>query len=292
MLLPDEASPALVVCGEATKTLRDMPDGCVQCCVTSPPYWGAQRDYGMPDQLGMEKTPEEYVARLVKVFGEVRRVLRKDGVMWLNIGDSYAASGKGGGGSMMLARGHQWGDRKHLKGWRSPPPGYKQKDLVGVPWMLATALRSDGWTLRRDVVWDKGAATEPPRADRPSGSHEMVFLFSKGTRYAFDASVLPHGSVWQVQPRGYEGHSAAFPPALIEPMIRSGSRVGDIVLDPFAGSGTAIIVALGLDRRGIGIELNPDYAKLIEGRLAGPLGTGTLFDTSPPRAAAALFAEE
>src|SRR5580692_24857 len=172
-----------ILIGHVLDKLRELPDESVHCCVTSPPYWGAQRDYGHPGQIGMEKTPEEYIAALLGVFREVDRVLRGDGVCWIVIGDSYAASGKGGGGSMMIARGHQWGHRAHLKGWRSPPPGYKQKDLVGVPWMLATALRSDGWTLRRDVVWDKGSATEPTRSDRPSGSHEYIFLLSRGIRY-------------------------------------------------------------------------------------------------------------
>lgn len=159
--------------GDCRDALPMLPDNSVQCIVTSPPYWGAQRDYGHPGQIGMEKTPEEFVAVLVAIFREVRRVLRDDGVLWLNLGDSYAASGKGGGGKMMLARGHQWGHRAHLKGWRSPPPGYKEKDLVGVPWMTAQALRGDGWTLRRDVVWNKGSATEPTRGPIPDGQYVL-----------------------------------------------------------------------------------------------------------------------
>jgi DNA modification methylase len=247
-------------------------DASVNCCVTSPPYWGAQRDYDHADQLGHERRPEDFVADLVSIFTDVRRVLRDDGCLWLNIGDSYAASGKGGGGKLMLARGHKWEHRKHLKGWRSPPPGYKQKDLVGVPWMLAFALRADGWFLRRDVVWNKTAATEPTRADRPSGSHEMLFLLSKARRYAFDPAPLPHGTVWSVKPLGYEGHDAAFPPDLIEPCILAGCPVGGTVLDPFGGAGTTGLVADRLQRDAILIELNPEYAEIARNRIASEAG--------------------
>jgi len=253
--------------GDCRDVLKTLPDASVHCVVTSPPYWGAQRDYGMDAQLGMERTPEEFVASLVGVFNEIARCLRPDGVLWLNIGDSYAASGKGGGGKMMLARGHQWGHRAHLKGWRSPPPGYKQKDLVGVPWMDAFALRASGWTLRRDVVWDKGSATEPTRADRPCVSHEMLFLFSRAIRYSFDPAPLPHGSVWRVAPQGFDGHGAAFPPTLIEPCIKAGCPAGGTVLDPFGGAGTTGLVADRLQRDAILIELNPEYAAMAKRRI-------------------------
>lgn len=256
-----------ILCGDSREELDLMPSGSVNCIVTSPPYWGAQRDYGMDGQFGMERTPEEFVVNLVAVFREARRVLRDDGCLWLNIGDSYAASGKGGGGKMMLARGHQWGHRAHLKGWRSAPPGYKQKDLVGVPWLLATAMRADGWYLRRDIVWDKKTATEPTRADRPSGSHEMLFLFSKSTKYQFDTKALPHGTVWRVSTKGHKGHSAAFPPDLIEPCVLAGCPVGGTVLDPFFGAGTTGLVAERNGRNSIGIELNPAYVEIAKRRL-------------------------
>ena len=246
--------------------LSQLPDESVHCVVTSPPYWGAQRDYGMDGQIGMETTPEAFVSRLTTVFDQVRRVLRDDGVLWLNMGDSYAASGKGGGGKMMIARGHQWGHREHLTGWRAPPPGYKQKDLVGVPWMLAFALRSSGWILRRDVIWSKGSATEPTRADRPAGSHEYLFLFSKSIRYHFDASVLPHGTVWYVKPEGAEGHGAAFPQRLVKYVVEAGCPPSGVVLDPFGGSGTTGLVASGLQRDAVLIELNPAYADLARSR--------------------------
>jgi DNA modification methylase len=262
-----------ILVGDARAKLRELAASSVQCCVTSPPYWGAQRDYEHPGQLGHERTPEAYITEVVAVFEEVRRVLADDGVCWLNIGDSYAASGKGGGGKLMLARGHKWDHRKHLKGWRSPPPGYKEKDLVGIPWMLAFALRNAGWFLRRDIIWDKSAATEPARADRPSGSHEMLFLLSKRKRYAFDPEPLPHGTVWKVKPLGYEGHGAAFPPALIEPCILSGCSKGGTVLDPFGGSGTAGLVADRLQRNAILIEINPEFAALAGRRICadGPM---------------------
>lgn len=261
-----------ILVGDCRERLRELPDASVHCCVTSPPYWGAQRDYGHDGQLGHEKTPEAFVAELVAIFAEVRRVLRDDGVLWLNMGDSYAASGKGGGGKMMLARGHQWGHRAHLKGWRSPPPGYKQKDLVGVPWMLAFALRADGWFLRRDVIWNKQAATEPARADRPSVSHEPMFLLSKARRYHFDITPLPHGTVWSISTQGAEGHGAAFPPALIEPCILAGCPTGGTVLDPFFGAGTTGLVADRLGRDCIGVELNPEYAAIAERRIQGDAG--------------------
>lgn len=257
-----------VLTGNSLDVLRGLPASSAQCCITSPPYWGAQRDYGVPGQLGMERTPEEYIAALGAVFGELRRVLAPDGVAWVNLGDAYAASGKGGGGSMMLKRGHRWRHRAHLKGWRSPPPGYKQKDLVGTPWMLAFALRSSGWYLRRDIVWDKGSATEPTRADRPSGSHEMLFLLSQDRRYRFDASPLPHGTVWRVRPSGtYEGHAATFPPELIEPCILSSSSPGDTIIDPFGGAGTTALVADRLQRNAVMIELNPEYSELARARV-------------------------
>jgi site-specific DNA-methyltransferase (adenine-specific) len=203
----------------------------------------------------------------VPIFRELRRVLRRDGVLWLNLGDSYAASGKGGGGSLSKAHKQAWGDRKHLKGWRAPPAGYKQKDLVGIPWLVAQALRQDGWFLRRDIVWDKGTANEPPRVDRPSGSHEMLFLFSRSQKYAFDQSALPHGTVWRVRPSAVPGHSATFPPSLIEPLILASSPVDGMVLDPFGGAGTTGLAAERTGRNSVLIELNPVYAALAQNRI-------------------------
>lgn len=255
--------------GDCIAGMKTLAAKSVQCCVTSPPYW-AQRDYGHQGQIGMEKTPEDYLAKLLEVFAEVWRVLRDDGVLWLNIGDSYAASGKGGGGKLMAVRGGKWGHRKNLTGWRSPPAGYKQKDLVGIPWQLAITLRRAGWTLRRDVIWNKGSATEPTRRDRPSVSHEFVFLLSKGIRYWFDNSHLPHGTVWNIKPRGYDGHSAAFPLALAKICVLTGCPEGGTVLDPFGGAATTGVVCRDLGRDCILCELNPDYAAIGERRLLEP----------------------
>jgi site-specific DNA-methyltransferase (adenine-specific) len=255
--------------------------GKVDAVVTSPPYWGAQRDYGHGEQLGHERSPEEFCAEMCRLFSGVREVLSERGTLWLNLGDSYAASGKGGGGKMMLDRGHAWGHRAHLKGWRSPPEGYKQKDLVGVPWMLAFAMRASGWTLRRDVVWNKASATEPTRPDRPAGSHEMLFLFSRGIHYNFDVSALPHGTVWMVRPQGYEGHPAAFPIDLINPCALASTNRGETILDPFMGSGTTGIAAVKLGRKFIGIEIEPKYFDIACRRISKVLDQPDLFIERP-----------
>jgi DNA modification methylase len=155
--------------GDALERLREMPDESVQCCVTSPPYWGL-RDYGVAGQMGMESTPEEFVASMVAVFGEVRRVLRDDGTLWLNIGDSYAGS---------LSR----------------TPRLKAKDLVGVPWTLALALRADGWYLRRDIIWSKPNPMPESVTDRPTSAHEYIFLLSKSPRYFYDAEAIREPSL-------------------------------------------------------------------------------------------------
>lgn len=206
----------------------------------------------------------------MEVFREVRRVLRDDGTLWLNMGDSYAASGKGGGGKLMESRGEAWAHREKLTGWRSAPPGYKQKDLVGVPFMLAFALRADGWYLRRDIVWDKGVPTEPTRADRPNVQHEPVFLLSKSKQYAYVLPEFQEGTVWRIPPHNdQEGHTATMPPALAERCILRGSLPGAVVLDPFTGSGTTGVAAIGLSRSFVGCELNPEYVRLAERRIGG-----------------------
>lgn len=168
--------------GDALTVLKTLPDQSVQCCVTSPPYFGL-RDYGVAGQLGLEKTPQLYVDAMVGVFSEVKRVLRNDGTLWLNAGDSYAArvtSGGNGGLTNIQASSIR------EKGWRGPPDGMKDKDLIGVPWMLAFALRADGWYLRSDIIWAKPNGMPESVRDRPTRSHEMVFLLSKSRRYFYD----------------------------------------------------------------------------------------------------------
>jgi site-specific DNA-methyltransferase (adenine-specific) len=142
-----------ILTGDCREMLRTLPDESVHCCVTSPPYW-RQRDYKMPEQIGLEQQPEQYISELVSVFADVWRVLRREGTLWINIGDKWASGGHGGGGSFMRDRGDAWAHAKNAKGWRSPPRDYKDKDLVGIPWMLAFALRSDGWYLRQCNIWE------------------------------------------------------------------------------------------------------------------------------------------
>lgn len=172
--------------GEALAILRTLADESVHCIVSSPPYW-RQRDYGMPGQLGLEQTPEEYVDRLVEIFREARRVLRTDGTAWVNLGDKWASGGNGGGGSFMEERSEAWAHVKSNKGWRSPPAGYKDKDLVGVPWMFAFAARADGWFLRQCNIWGKPNCMPESVTDRSTVAHEYVFHLTKNNDYWYDA---------------------------------------------------------------------------------------------------------
>ena len=171
--------------GDCRELLREMPAGSVRCCVTSPPYWGL-RDYGHAGQLGLEPTPEEYVARLVEVFREVRRVLADDGTLWLNLGDSYASGGRGGG--MEGEAGEkQRSNFGALLGPKKAPDGLKPKDLVGIPWRVAFALQADGWYLRSDIIWAKPNPMPESVTDRPTKAHEYLFLLAKSQRYYYDA---------------------------------------------------------------------------------------------------------
>ena len=167
--------------GNNIDTLKSLPDRSVDCCVTSPPYYGL-RDYGVAGQIGQEKTPMEYIERLIFIFREVRRVLRDDGTLWLNIGDSYVGSG---------GDGNQW-DFNHKQAKKTKvksgevPAGMKPKDLMGIPWMLAFALRADGWYLRQDIIWSKPSVMPESVKDRFCKSHEHIFLLSKKPKYYFD----------------------------------------------------------------------------------------------------------
>ncbi|VXC86927.1 Modification methylase XcyI (modular protein) [Enterobacterales bacterium 8AC] len=172
--------------GDCVELMRTMPEKAFHTCVTSPPYYGL-RDYGVDGQIGLEPTPEEFIEKLVGVFREVRRVLRDDGTLWVNIGDSYATGGRGGGGSFMDARSDgAWKGKSAVTGWRSAPEGMKHKDLMGIPWMLAFALRADGWYLRQDIIWHKPNPMPESVRDRCTKAHEYIFLFSKSPRYYFD----------------------------------------------------------------------------------------------------------
>lgn len=276
-----------------------------QTCVTSPPYFGL-RDYGHPGQLGLEKTPEEFIANMVEVFRCVRDVLADDGTLWLNIGDSYANDGKWGGKHAKALHGNTSIGRTKVQ------TGLKRKDLIGIPWMLAFALRADGWYLRQDIIWHKPNLMPESVTDRCTKAHEYIFLLSKSERYYFDSEAIKEPavwapskqskeverapgyyggkgtdssrndknfkairemrnrrSVWTVATRPYKGaHFATFPPALIEPCILAGSRPGDIVLDPFMGSGTTAQVAKQHGRHWLGCELNESYGPLQQQRIA------------------------
>lgn len=341
-----------IITADVLDGLRSLPSESVNCCITSPPYY-ALRDYGVPGQLGLEKTPEEYIANMTAVFCEVRRVLRNDGVLWLNIGDSYATTGganTGGDGRRV-----DGGTPYKMSGLpRTSGGGIKPKDLIGIPWMLAFALRADGWYLRCDVIWSKPNPMPESVADRPTKAHEYIFLMAKSERYWYDAEAIreravngdpnsPRGSrgvlgemnsgvrkqddlgkrtytgfnarcpasvkaqmrengtglyppywadtggvgrptetrnkrsVWEVATAPYpEAHFATFPPDLIKPCVLAGCPEGGTVIDPFMGSGTTGVVALSYGRKFIGIELNGEYVKLAEKRLAPVLSQGLL----------------
>lgn len=289
--------------GECRTILRTLPSESMQMCVTSPPYWGL-RDYGHADQFGLEPTPAEYVANMVDVFREVRRVLRDDGTLWLNLGDSYARSGgeQGGGNRELL---HMSGTQKRLT---EVPEGLKPKDLCGIPWRVAFALQDDGWWLRQDIIWAKPNPMPESVTDRCTKAHEYLFLLAKSERYFYDKDAIAEEalvgnhkrtvfdnatgavpprqsqhsglrasnndtrnarSVWTIATQPYSGaHFATMPPTLAERCILAGSRIGDTVLDPFLGSGTVGMVAERNGRMWFGCELNPAYEPLIKERTA------------------------
>lgn len=292
--------------GDVVDVLRGMADGSVQAVVTSPPYYGL-RDYGVEGQIGLEGTPSEYVERLVGVFREVRRVLRDDGTVWLNLGDSYGGpAGNNQGGMSAIGGGQQTKNGAIFSG-RLGAAGTRAKDLIGIPWRVAFALQADGWYLRQDIIWAKPNPMPESVRDRCTKAHEYIFLLSKSAKYYYDAEAVAElpvssmrsrekfngegavdtkkrgwgsycgtyptrnrRSVWTVATSPYSGaHFATFPPKLIEPCILAGCPEGGTVLDPFAGSGTVLMVAAKQGRIGWGIELNPEYVELARRRVLG-----------------------
>ena len=289
--------------------LRRLPDNSIDCCVTSPPYFGL-RDYGVSGQIGLEASPEAYIVQLVEVFTEVRRILKQKGTLWVNIGDSYAGSGRGKGDinkKGIQQKASYVGD--FIKPYRLD--GYKNKDLIGIPWLLAFALRASGWYLRQDIIWSKPNPMPESVTDRCTKSHEYIFLFSKSAKYYFDSEAIQTdtmGSEHDKKSRigrktypteringirnsgGYypkankrdvwtvctspepEAHFACFPQMLIMDCIKAGCPENGIVLDPFMGSGTTAVVARKLDRNFIGFELNPQYVKIAKTKLKRELG--------------------
>lgn len=284
---------------DAKEALKGLESQSVHTVVTSPPYFNL-RDYGVEGQIGIEETPDIYIQSLLEVFREIKRVLRDDGTLWVNIGDNYASSppgkvrgvsessGLNGANSDKyrdtLMRGH--GTKRDT----SKLPGIKPKDLIGIPWMLAFALRKDGWYLRQEIIWSKPTVLPESVKDRCTKSHEQIFLLSKNPRYYCDQEALTEPtadgkgirrkrSVWSVTPKPYKGaHFATFPVELITPCILAGSPIGGVVLDPFMGSGTTGEAALRLGRDFIGIELNPEYGKIAKNRLDSVQQQRGIFD--------------
>uniref|UniRef100_UPI0009FFD560 DNA-methyltransferase n=1 Tax=Desulfonatronum thiodismutans TaxID=159290 RepID=UPI0009FFD560 len=253
--------------GDSGKLLQRLPSNFFRCCITSPPYWGL-RDYGAEGQIGDEDDPDEYVERLVEVFEQVRRVLTDDGTLWLNLGDSYTSGN----------RAYRAPDKKNpvrAMSYRAKTPhGLKPKDLIGTPWRTAFALQKAGWYLRSDIIWEKPNCMPESVKDRPTRSHEYIFLFSKSLKYYYDHQSVREENgrnrrtVWSIPTEAFPGtHFATFPPKLVAPCILAGSQPGDWVLDPFLGSGTVAVVCQRLQRNYAGIELNPEYVKLAVDRV-------------------------
>ena len=278
----------IVLFGDCKDTLKQF-DEKARMCVTSPPYYGL-RNYGSEDcQIGLEESPEEYIQNLVEVFREVGKNLTEDGTLWLNIGDSYYnyRPGKGQGLVKQTVSNSKQDlpDKCARRG--NKLKGYKEKDLMGIPWMLAFALRADGWYLRQDIIWNKPNPMPESVRDRCTKSHEYIFLLSKNQNYYFDVDVIKEPtrrkrSVWNVQTKPYRGsHFAVYPPELIEPCILAGSEEGDIVLDPFMGSGTTAMVAKSLGRDYMGWELHEDYGNLIQKRIGKSVPDNEVSQESP-----------
>jgi len=316
--------------GDFIDILKTLDDEIIQCCVTSPPYWGL-RDYGVDGQLGLEKTPEEYVEKLVIGFREVRRVLKDDGTLWLNLGDSYYNYRPGCTSQTKQTLNGVDGKVVEFSDKRgSKQEGLKEKDLCGIPWRVAFALQADGWYLRQDIIWAKPNPMPESVTDRCTKSHEYIFLLTKSARYYYDNEAVREQSVWDLDGQGTEGrknrafegmksyptdikngirprtrktgegqdsaigtkgcagcdgyrnkrsvwtittkpykeaHFATFPEEIPRTCILAGSKKGDTILDPFSGAGTTGVVAEKLNRKYVGIELNPQYIKMAEDRI-------------------------
>jgi len=274
--------------GDCREALETLPAASVQTCVTSPPYFSLRTYGGLVGAIGMESTVVTYISNLVAVFRAVRRALRPDGTLWVNLGDVYNSYP----GNRDTKSDYRRNGPKHLAPY---PKGYglldktsKQKDLIGLPWQLAFALRDDGWYLRRDIIWHKTGNIPEAVEDRPTSAHEYLFLLSPRPRYYYDQQAVstparvrrPHEdewanlrSVWEIPPGRPQGagvdHSAVMHERVALTCILASTRPGDVVLDPFAGSGTTLAVALTHGRSAIGIEISPAYCVTIEQRLAG-----------------------
>lgn len=317
--------------GDALAVLTELPSESVDAIVTSPPYFGL-RDYGvtatdwpettytpmagLPDvtvpamtsPLGLESSPQAYIAHVVAIFREARRVLACDGVMWLNVGDSYARLGGNGRGAGSALQGRKHGLAQEVAGRGSRKPGttVHAKNMLGIPWQLAFALQADGWILRSDTIWAKPNGMPESTRDRPASKHEHVFLFAKSRRYWFDIDAIAasatgkksrnrreavaiyaagasggavNGDVWTIPTSPFpQAHYAVMAPRLAERLVTSGCKPGGVVLDPFSGAGTTGMVAGRHGRRYIGIDASTETLDL---SLSTRLAQGALMDGAP-----------
>lgn len=274
-MIPDfKINDLQIFTGDCRKILPTLPAESVQCCVTSPPYWGL-RDYNHSSQIGAEPSPVQYVKSLVEVFSEVWRVLRKDGTLWLNIGDGYARNGGTGSCGPNAVVGNT---KKLIQKRNCKVPdcwGLKDRDLMGIPWRVAFALQEDGWIFRSRITWVKKTAMPESVKNRPTNATEDIFLMSKSPTYYYNATAVREASganlrnYWLLGPDSSgNDHPATFPRELVRRCILLGSQVGDSILDPFGGSGTTGVVAQELDRSAVLIELNPKYSTFSKERIS------------------------
>nr|VFJ91994.1 MAG: site-specific DNA-methyltransferase (adenine-specific) [Candidatus Kentron sp. H]VFJ92279.1 MAG: site-specific DNA-methyltransferase (adenine-specific) [Candidatus Kentron sp. H]VFK01445.1 MAG: site-specific DNA-methyltransferase (adenine-specific) [Candidatus Kentron sp. H] len=273
--LPTESSirDTRILTGDCRAVLPLLEPESIQCCVTSPPYWGL-RDYDHPSQVGAEESPDQYVENLVGIFREVRRVLRGEGTLWLNVGDGYARNG----GTGACGPNARVGNTKKLiqkRNCKVPDCwGLKDRDLIGLPWRVAFALQADGWLLRSKITWIKKAPMPESVRNRPSSATEEIFLLTKEAGYYYDSTAIREQSganlrnYWMLGPDASgTPHPAVFPQELARRCMLLGTRPGDTVLDPFSGSGTTGAVAEELQRKAVLIELNEQYVRQSEERL-------------------------
>lgn len=298
-----------IILGDCIEGMKTLPEGSVHTCITSPPYFGLRSYDGGECEIGQEDTVDAYVQKMVEVFREVKRILRDDGTLWLNLGDSYMSS-KNCAPPPQTIGGQRGMPSNFVPGNRKDQKGLKTKDLIGIPWRVAFALQADGWYLRQDIIWSKPNPMPESVEDRCTRAHEYIFMLSKKPHYFYDHNAIkedavgkPHApgnknvtqpkekgardpglepdrvwasdgkrnkrSVWTVNTRGYKGaHFAVYPEDLIVPCVLAGCPVGGTVFDPFTGSGTTAVVALRNGRNYIGTELNPEYVKIAEDRIA------------------------
>lgn len=263
---------SLILKGDSRTSIKNLPDNFFSCCITSPPYWG-KRDYGYDNQIGAEATLDEYITNLVSIFREIKNKLKEDGTLWLNIGDTYTSGNR------------TWRDKDKKNparemSYRPPTPdGLKSKDLIGLPWRIAFALQNDGWYLRSDIIWYKPNCQPESVKDRPTQSHEYIFLLSKSEKYHYDYESIKEPAtekgklrnkrtVWSVNTEPFpEAHFATFPEELIKPIVRAAAQKNEFVLDPFFGSGTVGAVCKKMGRKFLGIELKEEYIQIAQNRI-------------------------